>query len=110
MMGFRGQYKNKRDGNEAVIVDAFRKHGCTVERMDKPMDLLIGYRGTTRLVEVKLEGKTLNDKQTEWADEWRGDLTIVRSVEDVEETVREWQSDWQSIGDIAKRMVRGQVE
>jgi hypothetical protein len=109
-MGMRGQYKNKRDGNEGPIVDAFRKHGCTVERMDQPMDLLVGYRGTTRLVEVKLEGKGLNEKQEKWADNWRGDLTIVRSVEDVEETVREWQSPWRSIGDIAASMVRGQVE
>ena len=109
-MGFRGKYKNKRDGNEQDIVDAFRKHGCTVERMDKPMDLLVGYRGTTRLVEVKLEGKGLNDKQEEWASGWRGDLTIVRSVDDVTETVQEWGSGWRSIGDIAAEMVKGQIE
>lgn len=89
-MGFRGHYRNKRDYNEPQIVDAFKRMGCSVERMDTPLDLLVGYRGRSYLVEVKQEGKHLNAKQRLWCEAWRGGYVVVRSVADVMETLREW--------------------
>ncbi len=89
-MGFRGQYKNKRDANEPDIVDAFRKMGCTVEHLDKPLDLLVGYQGRTYLVEVKAEKKDLNKTQEDWVKGWRGGFYLVRSIDDVKECLRLW--------------------
>lgn len=91
-MGFRNRYKNKRDANEPQVVDAFRALGCSVHRLDQPVDLLVGFRGRSYAVEVKQEGETLNEKQRAWRDEWRGDCWIVRSVEDVREVVAEWRA------------------
>jgi len=91
-VGIRGQYRNKRDGNEKAIVAAFLAHGCSVERMDVPADLLVGYRGQTHLVEVKQEGKRLNAKQREFEAAWRGDFEVVRSVDDVADLVAAWNN------------------
>ena len=91
-MGFRGKYANKRDANEADLVKEFRAHGCSVVHLDLPLDLLVGYRGQTHLVEVKQEGKGLNEKQREFADTWRGEMNVVRSIDDVRDLIAEWGS------------------
>jgi len=82
-MGFRGKYKNKRDGNEAEIIAELRAHGFSVYPMDQPLDLLVGYRGRTYLVEVKLPKANLTKPQIEFLDGWRGDATVLRDSEDV---------------------------
>jgi len=82
-MGFRGRYKSARDGNEPEIVAALEAHGFTVERLDKPVDLLFGKYGRTWIAEVKMEGKPLNANQAEFFETWRGNRTVFRSTEDV---------------------------
>ena len=82
-MGFRGKYKNKRDGNEAEIVLELRRYGFSVYMLDQPLDLLVGYRGRTYLVEVKLPKASLTKTQIEFLDGWRGDATVLRNSEDV---------------------------
>jgi hypothetical protein len=49
-------YPRARDGNEAAIVDALRAAGATVTRLGDAgvPDLLVGYRGSTLLLEIKL--------------------------------------------------------
>ena len=84
------RHANQRDGNEKNIVDALRKIGATVFRMDKPCDLLVGFRGRNYLLEVKLplgpRGGTahsqLNEWQREFDDMWHGQFTVVRSPEE----------------------------
>lgn len=82
-MGFRGKYKNKRDGNEPEIIDELRAHGFSVYPMDQPLDLLVGFRGRTYLVEVKMPKAKLTKTQEEFLEGWRGDATILRTNEDV---------------------------
>ena len=84
-MGFRGRYRNKRDGNEKDIVDDLRARGFSVYRLDKPLDLLIGKHGKTWLAEVKMEGEQLSGPQAAFFEEWRGNRLIFRSVQDVAE-------------------------
>jgi hypothetical protein len=79
----RGQWRNKRDANEAEIVQELRAYGFSVEHMDKPVDLLIGKHGQTWIAEVKMEGKKLNSNQVAFFDRWRGNKLILRSIEDV---------------------------
>ena len=38
------RYATKRDLNERPIVDALRAVGATVVQLDKPVDLLVGFR------------------------------------------------------------------
>jgi len=78
----RGQYKNKRDKNEADIFAELRAHGLSVYAMDQPADALVGYRGRSYLVEVKMPLGKLTQPQETFVEGWRGDYTILRSVED----------------------------
>ena len=83
-MGFRGQYKNKRDANEAGIVKTLRGYGFTVEHLDKPVDLVCGYGGKDYLVEVKVGDANLTGPQEIFYEAWRGSKIILRSVSDAE--------------------------
>lgn len=71
----------KRDASEPEIVLALEKLGCTVRRMHKPCDLLVGYRGSNHLVEAKTPGtaygKTLNAEQSGFNETWRGGKIIM---------------------------------
>ncbi len=83
------RYNPKRDANEKLIVDALRAYGASVERLNTPVDLLVGYRGQTHLVEVKIEGAKLNKAQVEFRDSWKGSpMQVLRSVEDVAEFMK----------------------
>ena len=81
-MGFRGKYKNKRDGNEAEIIARLRAHGLSVYPMDTPADLLVGWDQKTWLVEVKMPKAKLSGPQEAFYADWKGNKTILRSVED----------------------------
>lgn len=80
----RGQYKNKRDANEAEIFDQLRAYGLSVEPMDKPADALVGFGGKSYLVEVKNpKGKNkLSAPQETFLETWKGDYTVIRTVEE----------------------------
>ena len=95
-MGMR--YPRKRDDNERDIVNALRARGATVSHLDDSgvPDLLVGYRGNTFLLEVKLpsnkdgtahkrkaqggEGE-LTESQVKWWQTWLGSApSIVHNV------------------------------
>lgn len=112
VMGIRGQYKNKRDANEKDIVSVLEAHGMSVERLDTPADLLVGFRGRTYLVEVKTLTGKMSDPQKEFYRDWRGNKTVLTDVDQARawaSSVRSGGDDWQAIGAIAARMVRGDV-
>lgn len=81
-MGIRGQYKNKRDANEPDIFTELRAYGLSVFPMDTPADALVGWMGRTYLVEVKQPKGKLTDTQEAFLDTWKGDFTILRTVEE----------------------------
>lgn len=79
----RGHHvKNKRDANEAEIVSRLRAHGLSVYPIDKPCDLIVGYRGRTYLVEVKSDKGRLTRTQQEFVASWRGCWAVLRSVDE----------------------------
>jgi hypothetical protein len=59
------RYSAKRDENEKSIIDAFRDLGCYVIPLSDPgvPDLLVSINDTWHLVEVKMPGKQLNERQ-----------------------------------------------
>ena len=77
----------KRDDNEAAIVIALERAGATVARLSGPdlPDLLVGYRGTNTLMEVKraagkkggTSGRELLPGQAAWHATWRGAPPVV---------------------------------
>lgn len=75
------RYAARRDGNEMPIVNALRKVGCTIKRLDF-CDLLVGWRGRNFLLEVKTEKGQLKESQEEMVRSWRGQYEIVRTAEE----------------------------
>ena len=78
--------RGRIDRNQAEIVSALERMGCSVQSLARQgsgcPDLLIGYRGRNVLLEVKApKGKPTSDQMT-WGATWRGQLAIVRSVDD----------------------------
>lgn len=84
------QYANQRDSNESQIVAALLAIGASVELLDEPCDLVVGYRGKNFLLEVKLplgpkggnSHSRLNDKQKDFFHTWRGQRCVVRNSSD----------------------------
>ena len=74
------RYNPRRDANEKEIVEYFQKRGFSVERLNTPLDLLIGYKKHNYLVEVKMPKKNLNANQEEFTSGWKGQWVIIRSV------------------------------
>lgn len=86
------RYAAKVDGNQAEIVDALRKIGCSVEIIGRPVDLLCGYRARNFLLECKREGQeNRKDQQAQrdWMAAWRGQVRVVRSPEEAVKVVTE---------------------
>lgn len=86
----------KTDDNQAEIVAALRKIGASVQPLHAVgqgcPDLLVGWRGITSLLEVK-DGKKppsarkLTEDQVKWHAEWRGQVTVVETVEQAIEAI-----------------------
>lgn len=77
----------KQDANASAIVSALRAAGCVVRYIDCPVgvggipDCLVGYKGKTYLMELKVKGGRLNPKQKDFHGMWNGGpLAVVRSI------------------------------
>lgn len=91
------------DANATAVTNAFRGLGCSVEPTHMVgrgfPDLVVGVAGINLLVELKAfpahtEKGRLSDEQQAWHDAWRGQVCVVRSLEDVGrlvESVRAWR-------------------
>ena len=75
---------HRRDDNEKDVVDALEAIGCTVYRMGRPVDLLVGYRKHNFCIEVKNKDgfNKLTDFQKKWIPEWRGQVRIVTTPQE----------------------------
>lgn len=86
------RYAKRRDDNEPPIVEALRKAGATVQLLEQPADLLVGFRGRNTLLEVKNPATRYgrgNDnaagtqhKQRAFRATWRGVVEVVTSPEE----------------------------
>lgn len=74
------------DANQAEIVAALRKAGCTVQHLHTIgsgcPDLLVGYNAENWLLEIKAPGGTLTPDEREWWMKWNGQVAVARSAED----------------------------
>jgi len=67
------RYASRRDVNEAAIISALRAAGAYVWIIGLPVDLLVGYRGHTFLVECKSgPRKRLTPLQADFFESWGG--------------------------------------
>ena len=72
----------KADANQRQIVAALRQIGADVYDIKKPVDLAVGFRGRTVLLEVKnVDGRNrLTKAQEEFFQTYRGEAYIVQDV------------------------------
>ena len=82
---------SRRDENELAIVEALRAIGATVCMIGLPVDLLVGYKGETILIEIKNKNNSygkrgLNQNQIDFLNDWRGGLFFV--VNSVDEAIK----------------------
>jgi hypothetical protein len=72
------RYAARTDANQTEIVIALRKAGAYVWVIGLPVDLLVGYKDRTFLVEVKTTAKKrLTSLQADFFENWCGG-TLVR--------------------------------
>lgn len=92
------RYAAKVDANQADIVQALRAVGCTVQPLHAVgqgvPDLLVGVPWTRSnlLLEIKDGAKAPSkqkktDAQVIWHDAWRGQVAVVRNVQEALEAV-----------------------
>ena len=81
------RWAKTRDSNEGDIIKVFELAGASVEKIDTPCDLIIGFLGRSYLVEIKTEKGTLTPKQKSFIRNWKGDYYIVRTIEQALELI-----------------------
>src|SRR5690606_16170087 len=84
--------RGRRDGNHAELVAMFKQLGCSVAELTDTgvpgwPDIIVGLCGTNRIVELKNPDtaygrRGLNDNQSAFARDWRGDRVWVASTTD----------------------------
>ena len=81
------RYAARVDANQTQIVSALRAAGAYVWIIGLPVDLLVGYKGHTFLVEVKTNAKKrLTGLQADFFENWGGS-TLCR-VDSAESALR----------------------
>jgi len=75
------------DGNQAEIVQALRRCGCSVQTLHTVghgcPDLLVGFAERDYLLEIKNGTQArLNSREQRWHSDWRGQVAVVRTVEE----------------------------
>ncbi len=81
------RYQKQRDKNEGEIIAAFKALGATVECIDTPCDLLMGFNGESFLIEVKTKNGKLTPNQVKFTKGWKGSYFIVRSADEAIELI-----------------------
>ena len=84
------RWDRQRDANEPSICAGLRAVGAQPYQLDRPTDLLVGYRGKNYLLEVKLPegpkgGKSHskpNPSQDRFLRTWPGQVDVVRTLEE----------------------------
>ena len=87
------RHANRRDENEPEVVQYLEACGYSVRRIHVPCDLLVGRRGRTHLVEVKIQGAAkragdgLTEVQADFRSKWRGCFHIAHTGEEAKRVV-----------------------
>ena len=76
------RWAKRRDSNAAEIIHALKTAGVTVEVIDVPCDLLLGFRGRDYLAEIKTSKGGLSPRQRLFHAKWPHPIPIFRSSDD----------------------------
>lgn len=80
-------YHPRKDSNHTELERQIRALGATTLDLSgvgrSAPDLLVGWRGHNILLEIKTESGRLSPGQIRWHREWRGNVHVIRTFEDV---------------------------
>ena len=74
--------RHRADHNQDQIVRALKQIGCTVYKIGRPLDLLVGYRQRCYILEAKSKTGKKTPFQEKFFKEWKGQRDIVRTPEE----------------------------
>lgn len=77
------KYAARRDGNESAIVDALQDIGAQVERMSKPCDLLVRFRGQVHVLEIdnpESKYRKREKAQLDFLRDWQ--VPLIQTIDD----------------------------
>lgn len=81
------RWSRQTDENQKTIVRDLRAlPGVTVEIIGQPVDLAVGYRGRTYLVEIKNlkgKGKTYTPAQERFFERWTGGYLVATEIDEI---------------------------
>ena len=83
------RFNAKRDANEPEIVECFVKAGISVESIDTPCDLLLGYANNSYLVEIKMPKGSYTQKQKIFNSTWKGQRKTIRTIDEAMDLIKE---------------------
>ena len=87
------------DANQSILIAAFRRMGCTVQTLHIVgrgcPDFVVGHKKRNYLVEAKdgdkpPSARKLTPAEEEWHRDWRGQVCLCESLDDVQRLVAEW--------------------
>ena len=84
---------HRLDANHTAIRDALKAVGASVDTRC-PGDLLVGFRGTTYLLEVKTKTGNLRKSHEKFRASWRGQYAVVRPQDEALKVIGADQEPW----------------
>ena len=104
-----GNFAKRVDENQKEIVKAFREIGASVQILSDVgkgcPDLLIGFAGRNWLIEIKNGNKPpsqqqLTEKEQQFFNTWRGQVCIIRSIEQARFFFKNSLNVWSVLNDV----------
>lgn len=83
---------HQTDQNEKQLVEYLRARGAQVEKIHRPVDLLIAFRGRTAIAEVKTKAGKLNAAQGAFLTAWGGLSMVLRTEADCDQLLRDMEA------------------
>lgn len=81
--------RHRADHNQGEIVKALEAIGCTVYKIGRPVDLVVGRNARNWLIDCKSRTGTLTPAQEKFFATWKGQVRICRTPEEAIQLVQE---------------------
>ena len=91
MKSSKPKYDN-RDAVEDPLLDVARRMGASILPISETGggDVILGWRGSNIMVEIKSKRGRLTPAQVEFHEDWRGQISIIRTEAELVELLSNW--------------------
>ena len=81
--------RHRADANQGEIVKALESIGCTVYKIGRPVDLVVGRQSRNWLIDCKSRTGKLTPFQKVFFETWKGQVRICRTPEEAIKLVQD---------------------